>query len=123
MLVRAKAEVLDGLTAVLGATENEGVATGRSAKSKLIESDSLTTSGNDAGTGGGSESKSGHGHLGASEQAVVVSDGANDDNGALLAFLVDVRDDAGQGNGRAVDLGHEEASKNDLVERGIGTAY
>ncbi len=115
--------MLNGLTAVLGATENKSVATGRSAKSKLIERNGFTTSGNNAGTGGSSESEGSDSHLGASEQAVVVGDGANNDNGALLAFLVDVRDDAGQGDGRAVDLGHKETSKNDLVERGIGSAW
>lgn len=123
MLVRAHAEVLDGLTAVLGSTEDQGVASGRSTESELIKGDSLTTGSGNSGTSSGSESKSGDGGLGESHKSVVIGDGADNDDGALLALLIDVGNNSGQGNGRAVDLGHEESSKDNLVEGGIGSAW
>lgn len=122
MLVGTEAEVLDGLTAVLGSTKDQSVASGRSTESELIEGDGLTTGGSNSGTGSGSESKSGNGGLGESQKSVVIGDGADNDDGALLALLVDVGNNAGQRNGGAVDLGHEESSKDNLVEGGIGTA-
>jgi hypothetical protein len=123
VLVRTEAKVLDGLTAVLGSTEDQGVASGRSTESELIQGDSLTTGGGNSGTSGSSESKSGNGGLGERQKSVVVGDGADNDDGALLTLLVDVGNNSGQGNGRAVDLGHEESSKDNLVEGGIGSAW
>lgn len=123
MLVGTEAEVLDGLTAVLGATEDQGVATSGGTKSKLVQSDSFATSGHNAGTGGGGEAESRNSNLGAGEKTVVVSNGADDDDGALLALLVDVGNDARQGNGRTVDLGHEESAEDNLVEGRVGTTY
>lgn len=117
-----EAEVLDSLTGVLGATEDQGVASSGGTESKLVQGDSLTTSSEDAGTGGGGESQSSDGHLGALEQTVVVGDGTDNNDGSLLTLLVDVGDNAGQGDGRSVDLGRKQTSKNNLVERGIGSA-
>lgn len=123
MLVGAEAEVPDSLAAVLGATQDQGVAAGGGTESQLIKGDGLTAGGDDAGAGGGSEPESGNSDLGeGGVQAVVVSDGADHDDGPLLALLVDVGDDARQGDGRAVDLGHKQASEDDLVERGVGAA-
>lgn len=123
MLVGSHAEVLDGLTAVLGSTEDQGVASGRSTESKLIQGDGLTTGSGNAGTSGGGESQSGDGGLGERQKSVVIGDGADNDDGALLALLVDVGNNSGQRNGRAVDLGHKESSKDNLVEGGIGSAW
>lgn len=93
--MRTKAEVLDGLTAVLRSTEDQGVASGRSTESELIKGDSLTTGGGNSGTSSGSESKSGDGGLGERQKSVVIGDGADNDDGALLAFLVDVGNNSG----------------------------
>ena len=122
VLVRAEAEVLDGLTAVLGAAENKGVAASGSSESELVERNGLATGGNNACTGGSGESQSSDGQLREGEQAVVIGDGTDNDDGTFLALLVDVGNDAGQRYGRAVDLGHKEASKNNLVEGRVGTA-
>ena len=70
-------EMLDGLTGVLGATEEEGVGSGRGAGSNLVDGEALTTSLLDAGAGGGSEAEGRNGELGELEHAVVVSDGAD----------------------------------------------
>ena len=122
MAVGTEAEVLDSLTGVLGATEDQGVASGGSTESKLVQSDGLTASSDNAGTGGGGESQSSDGHLGALEQTVVIGDGTDNDDGSLLTLLVDVGDNSGQGDGRSVDLGRKQTSENNLVERGIGSA-
>lgn len=118
----AETEVLDGLTAVLGTTEDQGVAASGGTESKLVQGDGLTTGGDNAGTGGSGEAESSDGHLGAGEEAVVVSDGTDNDDGALLALLVDVGNNAGQRDGGAVDLGHKESAEDNLVEGRVGTA-
>lgn len=121
MAVGAETEVLDGLTGVLGAAEQQGVAAGGGAEGKLVEGDGLAAGGSQTGTGGGGESQGGDGHLGDRQETVVVGDGADNNDGALL-ILLDVGRNAGQGDGRAVDAGREQAAEDDLVEVGIGTA-
>ena len=96
-------EVLDGLTGVLGATEQQGVATGGGTQSQLVEGQGLTTGGDDAAAGGGGESQGGDGHLGDLEETVVIRDGADNDDGLVL-LVADLALDAGQGNGGSVDL-------------------
>jgi hypothetical protein len=117
--VRAETEVLDSLTGVLGTTEDQGVAASGSTESKLIEGDSLTAGSKDASTGGGSEAERSDGELGADQHAVVVGDGADNDDGALV-ILGDVGCNAGEGDGRAVGLRHKQAAEDDLVEVGVG---
>jgi hypothetical protein len=101
VLVGTHAEMLDGLTSVLGTTEEEGVGTGGEAGRDLVDGKDLTASLLDAGTGGGSEAESSNGELGELEETVVVGDGANDDNGLALVGLRGVlvgsgRNDLGQ---------------------------
>lgn len=122
MAVGTEAEVLNSLTGVLGATEDQGVASGGSTESKLVQGNGLTASGDNAGAGSGGESQSSDSHLGELEQAVIIGDGTDNDDGSLLALLVDVGDNSGQGDGRAVDLGRKQTSENDLVEGRVGSA-
>ena len=122
MRVRAEAEVLHGLTGVLGATEEQSVGTGRGTQSKLVQGEGLTTGLLDTGTGGGGEAQSSDGQLGDVEEAVVIGDGANHDHGLALLRLVDVRGDARKRNRGAVDARHEEAAENGLVEVGLRAA-
>lgn len=121
VLVRSHAEVLDSLASVLGATEGEGVGTGGSTEGELVEGDGLTAGGQDAGTGGGGEAEGSDGELGDGQETVVIRDGADNHNGALL-ILGGVGDDAADGDGRAVDLGGKQASEDNLVEAGVGSA-
>jgi len=121
VLVGAHAEVLDSFAGILGATEDQGVAASGGTQGQLVQGDGLTAGGDDASAGGGGESQSGDVGLGEGQEAVVISDGTDDDDGALLALL-DVGDNAGQGDGRAVDLGHEQPAEHNLVEGGVGSA-
>lgn len=125
--VGTEAEVLDGLTGVLGAAEEKGVGASGGAESELVQSQGLATSLENPGTGSGGEAQSGDGELGDLKQAVVVGDGANNDDGLALVSLARVlvrsgRDDAGDGHRRTVDARHEKAAEHDLVEVRIGTA-
>lgn len=115
-------EVLESLTGVLGTTEDQGVAASGGTESKLVQGDGLTTGGDDASTGSRSESQGSDGGLGELQEAVVVGDGGDNDDGSLLALLVNVGHNAGQRNGGSVDLGREETSENDLVEGRVGSA-
>ena len=120
--MRTEAEVLDSLTGVLGATEEQSVGTGRGTQSKLVQGEGLTTGVLDTGTGGGGESQGSDGKLGNVQEAVVIGDGPDHDHGLALLRLVDVRCNAGKRNRGAVDARHEEAAENGLVEVGLRAA-
>lgn len=120
-LVGTETEVFERLAAVFWAAEDQRVAARRRTESKLVQGDGITTSSDNASTGGSGEAEGSDGHLGEGEQSVVVSDGADHDNSALLALLVDVANNARQRDGGAVDLGHEKTAKNNLVEGRVGT--
>lgn len=125
--VGTKAKVLDGLTGVLGAAEEEGVGAGGGTEGQLVEGQALAAGSSDAGAGGGGEAQSGDGQLGDLEQAVVVGDGADNDDGLALVGLARVLvgsrcDDAGDGHGRAVDARHEQTAEDHLVEVRIRAA-
>lgn len=77
MGVGTEAEMLEGLTGVLGSTEEEGVGSSGEAGSDLVDGEALTTGLLDAGAGRGGEAESRNGELGDLEHAVVVSDGAD----------------------------------------------
>ena len=103
VLVGTEAKVLESLTGVLGATDQQGVAAGGGTQGQLVEGQGLATGGDDAAAGGSGESQSGDGHLGDLEEAVVIRDSA-DDNDGLALLIADLALDAGQGNGGSVDL-------------------
>lgn len=113
----AVAEVLDGLTA-LGSAEEEGVAAGGGLEGELIQGHGLAAGGDDAGTGGGGEAEGRDVDGGGLHEAVVIGDGADDDDGPLVALL-EVGRDAGEGHGGAVHAGHEQAAEDNLVEAGV----
>lgn len=121
MLVGTEAEVLESLTAVLGATENQGVAAGRGSESELIESDGFSASSSDASTCSGSEAKSSNCSLRESKESVVVSNSSDNNDGSLLALLGNVGHNSRQRDGWSVNLGHEKASEDNLVEGSVGT--
>jgi hypothetical protein len=125
--VGTKAEVLDGLTGVLGSTEEDGVGTSGETGGNLVDGENLTASLLDASAGRGGEAHGSDGELGELEEAVVVSDGADNDDGlALVVLRVGLvgggSDDLGEGDGRAVDLGHHKTAEDNLVEGSVGTA-
>lgn len=120
--MRAEAKVLHGLTSVLRTTQQQGVRAGGRTESKLVQGQDLTASLLNASTGGGRHAEGSNGQLGDRQQAVVIGHRANDDNGLVLVLLVQVGHDAGQGDRRTVDPGHEQTAQHHLVEVGIGTA-
>lgn len=116
MLVGTHAEVLDRLTGVLGAAQEQRVGARGLLKRELVEREGLAAGGDDAGLGGGGEAQGGDGHLGHLEQAGVVGDGADHDDCLVLGALVQVGGDARERHGRPVDARGEQAAEDDLVE-------
>lgn len=101
VLVGSEAKVLDSLTRVLGTTEKEGVGASGEAGGNLVDGEDLTASLLDAGTSRSSDAESGDGELGELQQAVVIGNGADNDNGLALVLLGGVlvgsgRNDLGQ---------------------------
>lgn len=122
MAVGTEAEVLNSLTGVLGSAEEEGVASGRGTESELIQGEDLAAGGQDAGAGSGGEAEGRDAELGDGQEAVVVGDGADDDDGLVVGLLGDVGDDPGERHWGPVDAGHEQAAEDDLVEGRLSAA-
>lgn len=122
VLVGTEAEVLDGLTGVLGTTKKEGVGTGGLLESELVEGDGLAASGSDAGTGGSGEAEGRNGDLGDVQETAVIGDSADNNDGLVLIAVLEVARNTGDRDGRAVDAAHEEAAEHDLVEGRVSAA-
>jgi len=84
VLVWSEAEVLDSLSGVLGASEKQGVASSRSSESQLVQSQDLSSSSFNAGTSSSRESESGNTELGNLQEAVVISDSANNHDSLVV---------------------------------------
>lgn len=106
--------MLDSLTGVLGATEEDDVGASWGTESELVECDGLTTSLLDTGTSSGGELERTDAELWELKETVVIGDGT--DNGADLA-LVDLGgvlvggdgDDLGEGHWWGVDARHTQS--------------
>lgn len=117
--MRTKAEVLDCLTSVLGSTEEKCVRSSRSPESKLIQGQCFSAGLLDSGSGSSSEAQGSHRQLRDVKQAVVVSNGANNDDGLALVRIGHVGSDTRQRNRGAVNSRHEKTTQHDLVEVGV----
>lgn len=123
----AHAEVLDGLTGVLGTSEQDDVAAGWVPQGELVEGQALTAGLLDPGAGSGCESQSGNVEFRHGQEAVVVRDGSDHSDGLVLVCLLcalggDLAGDAGDGHWGAVDAGHEKSLEHNLVEVGVSSA-
>lgn len=110
--VRSETKVLDRLPRVLRSAEKEGVGSSGCLERQLVKSQALAAGSGDAGTRGSGEPERGNGQLGDCEEAVVVGDGRDDDNGLAgvsLGGLLGRGDggDLGDGDRGTVDLRHE----------------
>ena len=116
MLVGAHAEVFDSLTGVALATEEDGVRASGRAESELVEGQSLAASLEDALLGRLGEAQGSNGQLGDLNETDVIGDSADNNNGLGIAVggARGLLQDAGQRNGRAVDLGEEETVEDRL---------
>lgn len=122
MRVRTEAEVLHSLTGVLGAAEEEGVGTGGGTEGKLVQSEDLTTGLLNASASSGGDAQSSDRQLRDGQEAVVIGDGTDHNDGLALVRLVDVRGNTGNRNRGTVDARHEETAENSLVEVGLRAA-
>lgn len=113
--------MLHRFTRVLRPTEKDGVGSSGGGEGKLIKGDDFTTGFQDASTGGFCDAQSANAELGDIVETDIVGDGAHDDGGLAFLALHEVCE-LGEGERRSVDLGHEEASENDLVEIAVGAA-
>ena len=123
VLVGTEAKVLDGLTGVLGSSEEQGVASGRGSESQLVQGQDLSSSSLDAGPSSSSEAEGRNTELGNGQEAVVISDSPDDHNGLVVGLLGCVGDNARNGDRWSVDTGHKKAAEDDLVEGRLGPAW
>ena len=118
MLVGAHAEVLDGLPGVALAPEQDGVGASRRTERELVEGDGLTAGLEDALLGRLGEAEGRNGQLGDLDQANIVGDSANNNDGLRVAVggASSLLEDAGERDRGAVDLREEEAVEDGLAE-------
>jgi len=92
-------------------------------ESELIESDDLTTSGQDTGTGSLSDAEGADLELGDLQETNVIGDGTDDNSGLVgTCISLHLADQAGQRHWWTVDARHKETLQDDLVEVGAGAA-
>ena len=118
VLVRTHAEVLDGLTGVPLAAEQDRVRAGWGTKGELVQSEDLTAGLQDALLGSSGEAEGGNGELRNLEQTDIIRDSADDhdDFGVKLGGIGGLLDNTGKGNRGTVDLGEEKTVEDRLLK-------
>lgn len=111
-------KVLNSLAGVALSAEEQSVSTSGSVDGKLVKSEGLPTSLDDAGAGSLSEAEGSDRHLGKNGHALIVSDGSDDNsNERLLAgTFVHILGDSRERHDGSVSAGHAETLQDDLVE-------
>lgn len=120
--VRTEAKVFHGLSGVLWTSKQQCVRSRRRPESELIQSQSLTTSLFNPGSGGRSEAEGSNRQLWDREEAVVICDRSDNNNGLALVRLGNIGDNARERDRRTVDARHKKAAKHYLVEIRIRAA-
>lgn len=118
---RSLTEVSLSGTGLGGSSEENGVGALRGSQSELVESDALTTSLDDASSGGLSELKSADGHLGDLEKASIIGNGGDDD-GSLSGVGLHVGDQLRKRQRGSVSSRSDQSLHNGLVELGASSA-
>jgi hypothetical protein len=114
--------MLESFSGVLWTSEEQGVASGWGSECQLIQCQAFSSSSNDASTRSSSKAESCNAELWDSQEAVVISDSTNNNDGLVVRLLGDVGLNSGNRDRRSVDTGHEKSAENDLVEGGFGSA-
>lgn len=76
--------MLEGLTGILWSSQEKSVASSWGSECQLIQSQRFSSSGKDARTSSSGEAESSNAELGDSQETVVISDSANDDEGLAI---------------------------------------
>ena len=87
---------------------------------ELVNGEALATGGGDPGAGSLGEAESGHLDSGQLNESLVISDGADDNDGSVL-LLAEMLEDLGQGERRAVRPRGNKSSQHGLAESGVGS--
>ena len=117
--------MLKRLSRILRPSEKNSITPSRSPQRQLIQRQHLPPSRNNARMSRLGKPERRNGKLGDLQQTLVVRDGADHDDDLIIiiaGFLRRVGDDAGDGDGGAVDAGHEEAAEDYFVEGRVGSA-
>lgn len=123
VLVRTKAKVSDGLSLVSVTLDKGGVLASGGAASKLVKSENLTTSLQNASTGSASDTEGGNSQLGEFQKTSIVSNGADNNKNVLARdfAILDCSSKITSGNRWSVGLGKVKRLKKLLVELRLGT--
>ena len=102
-------------------SEENSVGSLGGSQSELVESDALTTSLDDSGSGGLGELESADGHLGDLEQTSIIRNGSDDDS-SLSAEGLHVLDDLRERQRSSVSSGGDQSLNDSLVKLGRSSA-
>lgn len=115
--------MLHGLPTILTAPQQQTPGPLGRPHRQLIHRQTLAPGLQDARARRRREAQRRHGELGHGEQAGIVGDGADDDEGAgRVGRVGGVSGEFGEGEGGAVDSGHVETVEEDAVEVAVGAA-
>lgn len=122
--VRTETKVLDSLSGVSGASDDDGVLALGGSHSQLVQGDGLATVLDDLGSRRTGESQGSNGGLREVQQSDVVGDSANNDHSLVSnTLLAQHTADSVERHRGSVDLGEVQSLQDDLVEGSIGTAW
>lgn len=122
--MRTETKVLDSLSGVSWASDDDGVLTLGGSHGQLVQGDGFTSVLNDSGSGRAGESQGGNGGLGEVQQSDVIGNGTNNNHGLVSSTLLAQHTaDSVKRHWRSVDLGQEQRLQDDLVKWSIGTTY
>lgn len=117
--------MLNSLTTVPLATEQDGVRASRRTECELVQGKNLTARLQDALLGGDGEAEGRNGELGNLKQTDVIRNGADDDDdlGVTVGRARRLLQDTGQGDGGTVGLGEEKTVEDRLYEDVLTSNY
>lgn len=110
------AEVSHGFTGVPSSTEKDSVSSSGATEGQLVESQALTTAGNNASTSSLGESQGSHMELGNIKESLVVGHSSNKDGNLVVTLALHVASNTGNGHGGTVGAAHRKALEHSLVE-------
>ncbi len=124
--MRPKPKMLNRLPRILRSPQKQRITPRRRSQRQLIQRQTLTPSLLNTSASRSSETEGRDGEFGDGQEAAVVCDCAYDDESAGCGLELggsaagSEHGEAGEGEGGAVDAGHEEAAEDYFVEGGVG---
>jgi hypothetical protein len=121
VLAMDSTEVSEDLTCAAATLQQNGLASSGALEGKLIEGDDLTARLLDTGTSRLSNVEGSHSDLRDSQNALVISDGSDDNKDGIGRLILGMVDNLLDGHRGSVVAGHNQTTEDNGVEVGLST--